>query len=840
MVVKVKRHGTNAPSSTDDNMTQSPTMIGSLPNSFTNPPSVFTSNTSHINESDMRTSLALPFYDTSSMPPSELITHLSETFFTHLGCNFPFLQKQRFLKDLEAKQVDAILVDAMCAMAARFSTHPLLVEQTGENGVKLGPSDYGHAFAQRAKNALIDAYAVPGVAAIQAALLLAYNEFGESRDSGLWMYLGIAIRMVQDLGLQKREGLRYEGRDGPAPCTVSSSKSAGRPSVSRVSPVCVSTEAEEIVAIERERVDTFWAVFFLDKVVSSGTGRRSTLLDDDIELSFPSLDSFKSDEGFPSPFPALIRIVHLYGRVADVLNSIKSPTDETPDTPKRLAEMEQQVTQFYQGLSPRLHFEAMNFHHYVKTGSGTSFILLHLWFHTLIILLHQPTLLKTFEGNLKLFPNSQQLSLSSAKTIADMLSYSQLIDTKACLGNPFTTQPIYIAACAFLRETAERSSTSTDSSHSTSRNASQNASRAVSPSRNCEATSSQATNSGTAQDFTTKQSISSRPIASGKVLDKAATKSTLLAKAASQHYQLCYHALESLETYWSGAKYILTVLDQKFKGVGDPLLYTAEEGESSLEQPRPDPVFSSPGWRRKISWAPSLRNHATMRAPFMSSGRSMAGSSKSDHAQAIGWTLTGTMNSPSTNVGWHFPGSAPRPEQKQTPLDVHSWNQIDPKSGQSWHHYSTMSPDSVHPTNTGQRHGSQDSVYQSYSAPGHVNLDHMPSPYQQTRSVPSDMHNQHFTQTPQNNLDYSTYGMANNDVGGMSMADPSQFEDMLIESRDIDASQLVGLDTMSWFDPSFYDMMMPTFDQTSIGGSPQLQHQQGRQPQYPATSQGQR
>ena len=96
----------------------------------------------------------------------------------------------------------------------------------------------------------------------------------------------------------------------------------------------------------------------------------------------------------------------------------------------------------------------MNFHHYVKAGEGTNFVLLHFWFHTLIVLLHQPTLLKTFEGKmLQLFPNSQALSMSSAKTIADILSYSQLIDTKAGLGNPFTTQPIYIAACAFLKET---------------------------------------------------------------------------------------------------------------------------------------------------------------------------------------------------------------------------------------------------------------------------------------------------------------------------------------------------------------------------------------------------
>lgn len=124
----------------------------------------------------------LPFYDTSSMPPSELITHLCNTFFTHLGCNFPFLQRDRFLRDIEEKEVDAILVDAVCALAARFSNHHLLTQQNGDRGKTL-PSEYGSVFAQRAKEALIHTFATPNVAAVQAALLLAYNEFGESRDS---------------------------------------------------------------------------------------------------------------------------------------------------------------------------------------------------------------------------------------------------------------------------------------------------------------------------------------------------------------------------------------------------------------------------------------------------------------------------------------------------------------------------------------------------------------------------------------------------------------------------------------------------------------------------------
>ena len=87
---------------------------------------------------------------------------------------------------------------------------------------------------------------------------------------------------------------------------------------------------------------------------------------------------------------------------------------------------------------------------------------------------------------------------------------------------------------------------------------------------------------------------------------KQAAKHTLLASAANQNYQRCYRALKSLETHWAGVKYIMTVLDQKSKGVAEPLLYTREEMESALEAPRPEPSFTSPGWRRKLSWGTYL------------------------------------------------------------------------------------------------------------------------------------------------------------------------------------------------------------------------------------------
>src|SRR5271169_442312 len=84
------------------------------------------------------------------------------------------------------------------------------------------------------------------------------------------------------------------------------------------------------------------------------------------------------------------------------------------------------------------------------------------------MLLHQPTLMHSFEGPIQqLLPNSRELSMSSAKTVADILAFAELIDPKSFIGNPFTSQPMYIAACAFLMESAAHTSSQPGSRNAT-------------------------------------------------------------------------------------------------------------------------------------------------------------------------------------------------------------------------------------------------------------------------------------------------------------------------------------------------------------------------------------
>lgn len=838
MVVKVKRENADiARSSTESAFSPG---INKPTSADQRVPSMYTPTPAAV-ESDVRTPLDLPFYDTSPMPPSELITHLAKTFFTHLGCNYPFLQRERFMRDLEEKQVDAILVDAVCALAARFSTHPLLTQQPNDEN-KPSPADYGHAFAQRAKTALVDTFSCPTAATVQAALLLAYNEFGEQRDSGLWMYLGISIRMAQDLGMHKLQGLKYMGKSGPTPRQVKRESLSGVGALKHPdSSLYQSTESggdrddqeddkkaiEEQKAVEQERVDTFWAVFFLDRVVSSGTGRTSTLRDKDIEISFPPLDETENS-GWPAPFPALIRIVHLYGRVADLLNSVKEPSDITSETTKRLGGMESQVTSFYQGLSPRLHFDAVNFQHYMKAGEGTNFVLLHFWFHTLIVMLHQPTLLKTFEGRmLQLFPNSQQLSMSSAKTIADILAYSQLMDAKASLGNPFTSQPIYIAACAFLKETAEQTATSNAQSRANSptrHNQSRDSNQGGAP-------LSDGTPQSAAKRHVFLNSSSCQRTPATLTEQKALAKHTLLATAATQHYQLCYKALQSLETYWAGTKYILTVLDQKFEGVGDPLLYTVEEGESSLERPKPEPAFTSPGWRRKLSWGPYMGQPnfgpgISMQSPFFKDKvmHQVPGSPSGDTCKPIGWTLTGTMNSPSTNLAWHFPSANGKNDQLQQPTSgfapmpdynanaaMATTNGQDSAQGLAYPQHLHTSSANLHRASSSDQSSRPALPMFTPSRGGVSGIDSSfifgvgSSPYQPGRPYPAQPTSDAFQSSSNRDLA----------AGNVADFDPyngtQNFGDMMIESQDVDMSML-GLESMPWFDSYMY----PTHDMMSM------------------------
>jgi hypothetical protein len=510
---------------------------------------------------------SLPLYDPDEHGPVDpLISQLVDIFFTHVGCNFPFLRKEIFKRNVEDKQIDALLVDAVCAVSARFSIHPSLKSRS--------PSAAGVHFSNRAKSLVVDTFACPSLSAVQACLLLAYAEFGSNRDSGLWMFLGCAIRMAQDLGLHKLAGMRAEGkriaedRRGNRSRSTSADTEAGTAAENWEAESLATADHADEEEDKRERTDTFWAVYFLDRVISSGTGRPVTLKDAEIEIDMPSIDDAIGDDEHPRPFPVLIRIIHLYGKATDILNNGTSYSDETME---RLRQLYQLAESLYHRLSPKLYFNVTNFQHYVMVNQSSVFLLLHFWFHALIVLLHRPTILTASDSKThQLFLDSNELSMSSAKTIADIFAFAEAVDRnlKSVIGNPFNSQPLYIAACAFLQESAARGLIS--------RTQSTQSMQAMPMSPVTEAPLGSVGNNSLPADSISAQEPSQAP-------RRNSASHSMLALASQEHYQRCYKALRDIETYWQGVKYILAVIDQKAKGIVDPLLYIPDEEIESIE-----------------------------------------------------------------------------------------------------------------------------------------------------------------------------------------------------------------------------------------------------------------
>ena len=88
----------------------------------------------------------------------------------------------------------------MYAIAARYST---------KNDVPPPPPDgtilwaAGDEYLDRAKVILNGLYASSRTTTVQALLLMGYREIGAGAMAQAWIYIGMAIRMAQDLGLHR-------------------------------------------------------------------------------------------------------------------------------------------------------------------------------------------------------------------------------------------------------------------------------------------------------------------------------------------------------------------------------------------------------------------------------------------------------------------------------------------------------------------------------------------------------------------------------------------------------------------------------------------------------------
>lgn len=128
-------------------------------------------------------------------PAHDILFPLLDTFFEYYGCHFPFHSRDAFIASVKEKKISSILLNSMCAMAARFSPLPIFGRQLAYLR--------GEPFAHKAKILLVPLLNLPSHEVVESILMIAWMEMATCHDAGLWMYTGMAVRMAEDLGMHK-------------------------------------------------------------------------------------------------------------------------------------------------------------------------------------------------------------------------------------------------------------------------------------------------------------------------------------------------------------------------------------------------------------------------------------------------------------------------------------------------------------------------------------------------------------------------------------------------------------------------------------------------------------
>ncbi|KAJ7768678.1 fungal-specific transcription factor domain-containing protein [Mycena maculata] len=236
--------------------------------------------------------------DADGLPPRAAQEALLARYFLHVHPSFPVLHKRAVLEGFAGAEgkprPPPLLLLAMYALAARHAPQPA-AHPAGADRKYMWPA--GDAFLFRAKALLDSSYASSRASTCQALLLMGFREIGIGAMAQAWIYIGMAVRMAQDLGMQRDAdgwvrvgGARGEGgADGGAGAGGDGEAEGPREDRKLFS----EWEIEE-------RRRTWYACVIMDKYVSTYIGRPLAIFERDFDTSLPSeCDAEEMEEWAP-------------------------------------------------------------------------------------------------------------------------------------------------------------------------------------------------------------------------------------------------------------------------------------------------------------------------------------------------------------------------------------------------------------------------------------------------------------------------------------------------------------------------------------------------------------
>lgn len=318
------------------------------------------------------------------LPSKEIQEHLAEVYFDYVyGQSYFLLHKPSFFRRLHAGKIPPVLILAVCAVSARFSTHPQLSSEPAFLR--------GESWARPARDIALRRFDSPNITILIVFLLLGLHEFGTCQGGRSWMYGGMAHRMAYALQLHK--DLDYDPLLN------------GR-----------SRDAAKLSPIDREiRRRTMWACFMMDRFNSSGTERPMFANEKNLALQLPiredlfqlevggiteQLDgSIESDRVSGTQADRTVarsnmgvaaytvRLVALWGRLIQYLNLGGHLKEEVrtwhPNSGYR--DLQNQIEGFRSALPDNLKFTKENLLNHATENLANQFLHMHIAFNQIVL-----------------------------------------------------------------------------------------------------------------------------------------------------------------------------------------------------------------------------------------------------------------------------------------------------------------------------------------------------------------------------------------------------------------------------------------------------------------------
>lgn len=274
-------------------------------------------------------------------------------------------------------------------LTARF--HPDLVAYHSQSAKASKPSDASEYYATALKKAFAPTgitLTSPSIDGIQALLMLGLYEWGQTRGLSAWVYIGIAMRLAQSMGLA------YEDDDN---------NRTFKPSPLRNQVANVRENA-----IEKEvRRRTLWSCFIMDRMLSAGKYRPTMISVGQLKVQLPcSDDQFLfvrdvatgfldkpadkniNDDGVLSWY---IRLVEIFGRFSEWSYAGGRRTETLPpwDSSTRFYKLRRELETFQKALPSNMTFTEANLSAHIEKRNATTYASMHTLYSLCLIMLHR-------------------------------------------------------------------------------------------------------------------------------------------------------------------------------------------------------------------------------------------------------------------------------------------------------------------------------------------------------------------------------------------------------------------------------------------------------------------